>query len=199
MITTLCFYLYPIPVFLKTLATTINALLVYYVLHVASPAINEANYFIILRVTCKYTCIKKNSFRFIALLFMAGLSEHERSCAIGMLKAGDVFLTSPDIIIAFRQLNSASEIVTRLLEQLKIDSGLVSQDSDRRSEPTHVDCVSTIFISTISVPTGYCQCQTNSRAPWVNCFCFFIKKIFYHNNLKSCPISRQFQIATLES
>ena len=35
---------------------------------------------------------------------------------------------SPDIIIAIRQLYSASEIITRLLEQLKIDTGLVSQE-----------------------------------------------------------------------
>ena len=34
---------------------------------------------------------------------------------------------SPDIIIAIRQLYSASEIVTRLLGQLKIVAGLVNQ------------------------------------------------------------------------
>ena len=39
-----------------------------------------------------------------------------------------VFLTSPDIIIAIRQLYSASEIVTRLLGLFKIDVGLVSQE-----------------------------------------------------------------------
>ena len=39
-----------------------------------------------------------------------------------------MFLTSPDIIIAICQLYSASEIVTRLLGQLKIDAGLVSQE-----------------------------------------------------------------------
>ena len=39
-----------------------------------------------------------------------------------------VFLTSPDIIITIRQLYSASEIVTRLLEQFKIDAGRVSQE-----------------------------------------------------------------------
>ena len=89
MVTTLCFYLYQIPVFLKTLATNSYALLVYYVLHVASPRINEANYFIISHVACKYTCIKKHSsFSFIALLIMSRLSEHERSGANGMLKAG---------------------------------------------------------------------------------------------------------------
>ena len=43
---------------LKTLAITSYALLVFYVLHVASPRINEANYFIISHVACKYTCIK---------------------------------------------------------------------------------------------------------------------------------------------
>ena len=88
MITTLCFYQYPISVFLKTLATTSYALLVYYVLHVASPRINEAKYFVISRVASKYTCIKKhNSFSFIALVFVPRLSEHERSGAIGMFKA----------------------------------------------------------------------------------------------------------------
>ena len=43
-------------------------------------------------------------------------------------KLGCVFLTSPNIIIAIRQLYSASEIITRLLGQLKIDAGLVSQE-----------------------------------------------------------------------
>ena len=89
MITPFCFYLCPITVFLKTLATTSYALLVFYVLHVAPPRINVANYFIISHVACKYTCIKTHiSFSFIALLFMPRLSEHERPGAIGMLKAG---------------------------------------------------------------------------------------------------------------
>ena len=89
MITIFCFYLYPIPVFLKTLATTSYALLVYYVLHVASPQINEAKYFIISHVACKHICIKKHSsFSFTALLFMPRLSGHELSGTIGMLKAG---------------------------------------------------------------------------------------------------------------
>ena len=44
---------------------------------------------------------KHNSFSFIAVLFVSRLSEHERPGAIGMLKAGCVFLTSHDIIIAF--------------------------------------------------------------------------------------------------
>ena len=39
-----------------------------------------------------------------------------------------VAMALPDIIIAIRQLYSASEIVTRLLGQLKIDAGLVKQD-----------------------------------------------------------------------
>ena len=57
-VTTLCFYLYPIPVILKALATTNYASLIYYVLHVVSPRINEAKYCIISHVACKYTCIK---------------------------------------------------------------------------------------------------------------------------------------------
>ena len=35
---------------------------------------------------------------------------------------------------------------------------------------TYVDCISTVFTSTIAVPAGYCQCQTNSRAPRATCF-----------------------------
>ena len=89
MVTTDCFYLYPIPVFLKTLATTSYTSLVYNVLHVASPRIDEAKYFIISHDACKYTCITNTAVLvFIAILFMPRLSEHERSGAIGMLKAG---------------------------------------------------------------------------------------------------------------
>ena len=44
------------------------------------------------------------------------------------LKLGCVFLTSPDIIIAIPKLYSTSEMVNRLLEQLKIDAELVSQE-----------------------------------------------------------------------
>ena len=45
----------PITGVLKTLASTSYASLVYYVLHVLSPRINEAKYFIISHVACKYT------------------------------------------------------------------------------------------------------------------------------------------------
>ena len=85
---------------------------------------------------------KHSSFSFIALLCMPSLSEHERSGAIRIFKS----LTSPDIIIAIHQLYSASEIVIRLLAQLKMDAGLASQD-----------CELTIFTSTISIPDGYCK------------------------------------------
>ena len=44
-----------------TLATTSYALLVYYVLHVASPEINEAEYFNISHVACKYTYLKNTA------------------------------------------------------------------------------------------------------------------------------------------
>ena len=39
-----------------------------------------------------------------------------------------MFLTPPDIIIANYHLYSVSDIVTKLLGQLKIDAGLVSQE-----------------------------------------------------------------------
>ena len=45
----------------KELATTTYASLFYYVLHVASPNINDKKYFIISRVACKYTCIKNTT------------------------------------------------------------------------------------------------------------------------------------------
>ena len=67
-----------------------------------------------------------SSFSFTALLFMPRLSEHERPGAIGQLKAWCVFLASPDIINAIRKLYITSEIVTRLLGQLKVDTGLAN-------------------------------------------------------------------------
>ena len=71
-----------------TMATTSYASVIYYFLHVASPRIDEAKYFIISYTACRYTCIKKHdSFSFIALLFVPRVSEHERPGAIGMLKA----------------------------------------------------------------------------------------------------------------
>ena len=70
---------------------------------------------------------KHSSFSFIALLFVPRLSEHERPGAIGMLKAvKNVFLASPDIIIAIRQLYSTPEVVTRLLGRFKVDTGLAN-------------------------------------------------------------------------
>ena len=69
---------------------------------------------------------KHKSFSFIALLFVQRLSEHERLGAIGLLKTGTRISGLTDIIIAFRQLYSTSEIVTRLLGQLKVDTGLAN-------------------------------------------------------------------------
>ena len=57
---------------------------------------------------------------------MPRLSKHERPGAIGMLKLGCLWLASPDIIIDINQLYSTSEIVTRLLGQLKDDTGLAN-------------------------------------------------------------------------
>ena len=62
-----------------------------------------------------------------------------------------MFLTSPDSIIAIRQLNSASEIVTRLLGQLKIEAGLVSQEW----RPALRDSLRLLFIDDIYIDDIY--------------------------------------------
>ena len=51
---------------------------------------------------------------------MPSLSKHEQSGAIGMLSC--VFMTSRDIIIDIRRLDSPLEIVIRLQEMLNIDA-----------------------------------------------------------------------------
>ena len=56
-----------------------------------------------------------------------------------------MFLASPDIIIATRQLYSASEIVTRLLGQLKVDKGLAKDIKTA----TNVDYIDDIYIDDI--------------------------------------------------
>ena len=73
---------------------------------------------------------KHSSFSFTAFLFMPRLSEHERPGAIGILRLGCVFQASPDITIAICQLYSTSEVVTGLLGQLKVDTGL-TKNGDR--------------------------------------------------------------------
>ena len=65
-------------------------------------------------------------FSFIALLFMSRLSEHERSGAIGMLKAWVRDFDVARYHNCHPSTIQRSEIVTRLLGQLKIDAGLVS-------------------------------------------------------------------------
>ena len=126
---------------------------------------------ILYHFTCSlYLHVKKHyMFSFIALLqvIMPRLSEHERSGAVEMLQLVCVFLTSRDIIIAIRQLYSSSEIVIRLHGQLNIDAGLVNQNDDPTYKRQLTSSLSTIFASTISVPAGYRQCQTNRRAPRV--------------------------------
>ena len=88
MLTILGFYLYPNTSVLKTLATTCYALLVYYILHVASPRINKAKYFIISHVACKCTCLKNTADLVLQLYYSCQvLSEHDRSGTIGLLKA----------------------------------------------------------------------------------------------------------------
>ena len=71
---------------------------------------------------------KHNSFSFIALLFMPRLSEHERSGAIRMLKACVRVSDVARYHNCHPSTIQCSEIVTRLLGRLKIDTGLVSQE-----------------------------------------------------------------------
>ena len=59
---------------------------------------------------------------------------------------------------------------------------------------TYVDCISTIYTSTISVQAGYCQCQTNSTAPRV-----ILIKYFITITKKLVQFLDKFQIATSES
>ena len=71
---------------------------------------------------------KHRSFSFIALLFMPRLSEHERPVAIGMLKAGVRVSDVARYHNCHPSTIQRSEIVTRRLGRLKIDTGLVSQE-----------------------------------------------------------------------
>ena len=59
---------------------------------------------------------------------MPRLSKHEQSGALGILKAGVRVSDVARYHYCHRRLYSALEIVTRLLGQLKIDAGLVSQE-----------------------------------------------------------------------
>ena len=71
---------------------------------------------------------KHRSFNLIALFFMPRLSEHERSVAIEMLKAGVHVFDVARYHNCHPSTIQCSEIVTRLLVPLKIDAGLVSQE-----------------------------------------------------------------------
>ena len=105
MVTTLCFYLYPIQAFLKTLATTSYTLLVYYVLHVASPRINEAKYYIISHVAYTYTCIKNTAAIVLSLYYSCHICLNMNDLVqLECLKLACVFLTSPDFLIAICRL-----------------------------------------------------------------------------------------------
>ena len=75
---------------------------------------------------------KQSSFSFIALLFMPRLSEHERSGAIGMLKAG----VRVSDVTRYHNCHPSSIQCLRdcyqLLGQLKFDAGLVKDKNDNR-------------------------------------------------------------------
>ena len=121
---------------------------------------------------------------------MPRLSEHERPGSIGMLKAGvrvsgvaKYYNCHPSAIQHLRDLYQATRTVKGRHRQCQL-----KWRPTLRRQITSI--ISTIFTSTISVPTGYQHCQTNSRDPRVACFRFLIK-VFYYNNLKSCPMPRQ--------
>ena len=102
MVTTLCFYQYPIPVILKTLATTSYALLIYYVLHVVSPRINEAKY-------CIFSPLSSTG----SILSNTDLSDLSTvgTCDILVTKCVTESCDSPDWLIQYC-LSSASSRVT---------------------------------------------------------------------------------------
>ena len=176
--------------FLKTLVTTNYASLVYYVLHLASPRIDEANILWFHMLLVSIHVQKHSSFSFIAVLFMPVCLNMNYLAQLERNSMGCVFLALPYIIIAICQLYSASEVVTRYYQAKDLRRSCQPRMVTGVKTATYVDCVSTIFMSTISILAGYCQCQTNRRAPRVICFWFLIF-FFYHNNLKSCPISIQ--------
>ena len=114
---------------------------------------------------------KNSSFSLIALLFMPRLSEHKRSGAIGMLKAG---VRVSDVA---RYHNCHPSTIQRLRDRYQATwtvkdrcmSGQPRMAIGVKRQRTSI-CLSTIFTSTIFVPAGYCQCQTNSRVSRVICF-----------------------------
>ena len=69
---------------------------------------------------------KHSSFSFIDILFVPRLSEHERPGAIGMFKAGVCASGFPRYYNCHPSAISTSEIVTRLLGQLKVGTGLTN-------------------------------------------------------------------------
>ena len=133
------------------MATTSYASVIYYFLHVASQRFNEAKYFIISHITCRYTCIKiHSSFSFIAVLFVPRLSEHERPGAIGMLKAGvcvsDVtwyYNCIPSTVQCLRDLYQATGTVKYQMQVW------LTKMMTRRKTATYVECFDDIYIDDI--------------------------------------------------
>ena len=102
---------------------------------------------------------------------MPRLSEHERSGSIGTLQAGvrvsDVATYHNCQLSTIQRLRDRYQTTGTVKDRRR--SGQPRMATGVKS-PTYVNCVSTILTSTISFPAGYCQCQTNSRAPRVICF-----------------------------
>ena len=97
---------------------------------------------------------------------MPRLSEYERFGTFGMLNDG---MRVSDVA---RYHNCHPSTIQRLRDRYKAIGTL--KDRRRSGQPRMVTSVkrqfTTIFTSTISIPAGYCQFQTDSMALTVICF-----------------------------
>ena len=97
---------------------------------------------------------------------MPRLSEHERSGAIGMLKA---VMRVSDVV---RYHNCHSSTIQCLRDRYQ--ATVTVKDQRRSGQPRMVTVVKSqlmlIVYNDNIRPTSYCQCQTNVRAPRVICF-----------------------------
>ena len=84
---------------------------------------------------------KHNSFSFIALLFMPRLSEHERSGAIGMLKAG---VRVSDVV---KYHNCHPSFIQRLRDRYKATGTI--KDRRRTGQPRMATCVKSNITSIV--------------------------------------------------
>ena len=134
---------------------------------------------------------KHSSFSFIALLFMPRLSEHEQSGAIWMLKLACVFS-------GVARYHSCHPPTIHRLRDRYHATGTVK---DRRRSSQPIILTGDKRQLTLIVYERYLHRRYPFRPATVSArrivglqgefVSDFLIKLFYHNNLKSCPISRQ--------